>query len=41
MVNSDSKRYRVQLHTWGKNWDGKDYFKTDITCAYLKINIYD
>ena len=31
MVNNDSKRYRVELHTWGKNWNGKDYFKTDIT----------
>ena len=31
MVNNDSKRYRVELHTWGKNWDGKDYFKVDIT----------
>lgn len=34
MVNNDSKRYRVQLHTWGKNWDGKDYFKTDIICIF-------
>ena len=31
MVNNDSKRYRVELHIWGKNWNGKDYFKTDIT----------
>ena len=31
MVNNDNKRYRVELQTWGKNWDGKDYFKTDIT----------
>lgn len=31
MVNNDDKRYRVELQTWGKNWDGKDYFKTDIT----------
>ena len=31
MVNNDDKRYRVELHTWGKNWNGKDYFKTDIT----------
>lgn len=31
MVNNDSKRYRVELHTWGKNWNGKDYFKADIT----------
>ena len=31
MVNNDSKRYRVELHTWGQNWNGKDYFKTDIT----------
>ena len=31
MVNNDSKRYRVELHTWGKNWNEKDYFKTDIT----------
>ena len=31
MVNNDSKRYRVELQTWGKNWNGKDYFKTDIT----------
>lgn len=31
MVNNDNKRYRVEIHTWGKNWDGKDYFKTDIT----------
>ena len=31
MVNNDSKRYRVELHTWCKNWNGKDYFKTDIT----------
>lgn len=30
MVNSDSKRYKVELHTWGKNCNGKDYFKTDI-----------
>ena len=31
MVNNDNKRYRVELQTWGKNWNGKDYFKTDIT----------
>ena len=31
MVNNENKRYRVELHTWGKNWNGKDYFKTDIT----------
>ena len=31
MVNNDSKRYRVELHIWGKNWNGKDYFKNDIT----------
>ena len=31
MVNNDNKRYRVELQTWGKNWDGKEYFKTDIT----------
>lgn len=31
MVNNDNKRYRVELQIWGKNWDGKEYFKTDIT----------
>lgn len=31
MVNNDDKRYRVELQTWGKKWNGKDYFKTDIT----------
>ena len=31
MVNNNNKRYRVELQTWGKNWDGKEYFKTDIT----------
>ena len=31
MVNNDNKRYRVELQTWGKKWNGKDYFKTDIT----------
>ena len=31
MVNNNDKRYRVELHTWGKSWNGKDYFKTDIT----------
>ena len=31
MVNNDNKRYRVELQIWGKNWNGKDYFKTDIT----------